>query len=235
MSKLTVLMYHHISADKSEGLTISLECIEQQLAHLASRGYKTHHLKDLYNRKKLKSKKNVVITFDDVYVSQLELAYPLLKKYGLKATFFAPLSFIGKKDSWNTGTLEIMTVAQLRSMDSSIIELGFHSFYHKKYHELTFEDIEEDTRLCKKFVSENSLEMSPVVAYPYGKYPRDKDRKITFFKQLQKHGFVYGLRIGNRVNKFPFKNPFEIQRIDVKGNYSLRTFKRKLRFGKLFG
>jgi hypothetical protein len=40
-------------------------------------------------------------------------------------------------------------------------------------------------------------------------------------------------RIGNRVNRFPFKNKFEIQRIDIKGQDSLTTFKWKLRLGKL--
>ena len=40
-------------------------------------------------------------------------------------------------------------------------------------------------------------------------------------------------RIGNRVNKFPFKNKYEIQRIDIKGQDSLLKFKLKLRFGKL--
>jgi hypothetical protein len=41
------------------------------------------------------------------------------------------------------------------------------------------------------------------------------------------------LRIGNQINKFPFKNPYEIMRIDIKGEDSLLKFKLKLRFGKL--
>ncbi len=234
MSKLPILMYHHVSTHKSKGLTISAENLENQLKYLVEHGYVSHHLKDLKDIGKFNSKKNVVVTFDDVYTSQLELAYPLLKKYNIKATFFAPLSYIGAKDNWNTSSLDIMTADQLKSLDSSIIELGFHSFHHKKYNELTFEDIEEDTRLCMEFVSEENLDLSPVLAYPYGKYPREKDRKKEFFEQLEKNGFLFGLRIGNRLNRFPFVKPFEIERVDVKGEYSLSVFKRKLKYGKLF-
>jgi hypothetical protein len=40
-------------------------------------------------------------------------------------------------------------------------------------------------------------------------------------------------RIGNRLNQIPIKNRFEMQRIDIKGQDSLFTFKWKLRLGKL--
>ncbi|RLD27155.1 MAG: polysaccharide deacetylase family protein, partial [Bacteroidetes bacterium] len=74
----------------------------------------------------------------------------------------------------------------------------------------------------------------PYLAYPYGKFPRKDPERSQFFQQLQKNNFQYGLRIGNRPNTFPFKDPFEIQRIDIKGEYSLSKFKRKIKYGKLF-
>ncbi len=234
LSNLPILMYHHISRDKSEGLTISKENLEAQFDYLKREGYHCFHFRELIKLKKLPSKKNVVITFDDIYTSQLEYAYPLLEKYGLKATFFAPLSYIGKTDLWNTSLIQVMTVEQLRSLNPSIVELGYHSFYHKKFHEITLSEIEEDTRKSFEFVSEQKLSISPVLAYPYGKYPRSSSEKDKFIKLLNDKGYYYGLRIGNRLNRFPFKNPFEIQRIDVKGEFSLSKFKRKLKFGKLF-
>ena len=234
MAKLPILMYHNVTSAEGEGLTIGLKKLEEQFSYLSKGNYKCHHFKDLLKLKKLSSKRNIVITFDDGYVSQLELVVPLLKKYKLKATFFVPLYYLGKTDEWNTKSLPIMTAEQLRSLDPSVVELGFHSFYHRKYHELSEEEIEEDTLQCFKIVSEESLPFSPVLAYPYGKYPRDISGKKQFIELLKKHIFQYGLRIGNRVNHFPFKKPFEIQRIDIKGEFSLKKFKRKIRFGKLF-
>ncbi len=234
MAKLPILMYHNVTAEKGEGLTISVEKLEKQFKHLAENGYKTYHFRELDKLKTLPKGKNIVITFDDGYVSQMELALPLMKKYKLKATFFVPLDFLGKTDSWNTSSLQIMTLEQLKNLDPKIVELGFHSFYHKKYTELSNAEIEADTRRCMEFVSENELNFSTVLAYPYGKFPKDKKVNEIFKKILSKNGIEYGLRIGNRINTYPFKKPYEIQRIDVKGEFSMLKFRQKIRFGKLF-
>lgn len=234
MAKLPILMYHHVTTEKGKGLTISIENLEKQFKHLAENGYKTYHFKELSKLKTLPNAKNIIITFDDGYVSQMELALPLMKKYKLKATFFVPLDFLGKTDSWNTSSLQIMTLKQLKSLDPKIVELGFHSFYHKKYTELSNAEIEADTRRCLEFVSENELNFSPVLAYPYGKFPKEKKRNEIFKKILSQNGIEYGLRIGNRINTFPFKKPYEIQRIDVKGEFSMLKFRQKIRFGKFF-
>lgn len=234
MARLPILMYHHVALEESKGLTISMKNLESQLLFLFERGYKTYHFRDLENISKPASKKNIVITFDDAYVSQMQYAVPLLKKYKLKATFFVPLHYIGKTDSWNTSKLDIMSIAQLKSLDPEFIELGFHSYYHKKYNELSNAEIEADTRRCIEFVSKNELDFSAVVAYPYGKFPKEKVRNKIFQKILSQNGIQYGLRIGNRINAFPFKKPYEIERIDVKGEWSLLKFRQKLRFGKFF-
>ncbi|RMA58564.1 polysaccharide deacetylase [Ulvibacter antarcticus] len=234
MSKLAVLMYHDVSTVTSEALTISVEKLEEQFAWLVEKGYKSYHCKELMELQKLPAKKNILITFDDGYVSQMELAVPLLEKYNLKATFFVPLNYLGKTDQWNTSALSIMTSEDLLSLNPQTIELAFHSYYHKKYNELTEVEIEADTQLCFNTVSEKKLPFSAAVAYPYGKYPRETSEKKKFFQQLKKQQFHFGFRIGNRLNDFPFKNPFEIQRIDVKGEFSLSKFKRKVKFGKIF-
>ncbi|WP_420572515.1 polysaccharide deacetylase family protein [Kordia sp.] len=238
MPKLPILMYHAVTTDASEsnGLTISTENLEAQFRYLKENGYTSLHFGDLQQLKSPKDfpDKAVIITFDDVYVNQLELAYPLLQKYGLKACFYIPFQYVDGFDEWNTGNIKLMSVAQLKSMDSAIIELGLHSFAHKKYDQLSTAEINEDFDKCKQFIIENQLNVSNVLAYPYGKYPRKKPEQPVFFKTLHEHKVAFGLRIGNRVNTFPFKNNYEVQRLDIKGEDSLRKFSTKLRRGKSF-
>lgn len=237
MPKLPILMYHSVSRNlqESKGLTIAVSKLEEQFAFLNEKGYQSLHFKELQDIKGTANfpKKAVIITFDDVYVNQIELAYPLLKKYGLKACFYVPFNYVSGTDSWNTNEEKIMSVAQLQSLDSDVIELGLHSFSHKKYNEMTLEDIQTDFDLCNQFIDVNNLEVHNTLAYPYGKYPRKGEEKEQFFDLLNKNKIAYGLRIGNRLNTFPFKNNYEIQRLDIKGENSLATFKRKLKFGKL--
>jgi peptidoglycan/xylan/chitin deacetylase (PgdA/CDA1 family) len=227
-------MYHKVSASDSEGLTISTTRLEEQFQSLSENEYRSYHLSELMDLKKLPSKKSVVITFDDGYVSQLEFAVPLLEKYHLKATFFIPLKYLGQTDAWNEPSVPLMTAKQLKSLNPTSIELGYHSYAHQKYNELSLSEIAEDTRKAFEAASKNELSLTSTLAYPYGKFPRKNPEKEQFFNHLKESSFTFGLRIGNRVNRFPFKNPFEINRIDVKGEYSLKKFQRKLRFGKLF-
>ncbi|MCX7549981.1 polysaccharide deacetylase family protein [Xanthomarina sp. F2636L] len=237
MPKLPILMYHSVSSnlEESKDLTIAVSKLEEQFAYLKENGYQSLHFKDIQTIKGASGfpKKAVIITFDDVYVNQLELAYPLLNKYKFKACFYVPFKYVNGTDSWNTDDENIMSVAQLKSLDPEVIELGMHSFSHKKYHEMSVEEIQSDFDLCKEFIVENKLEVHNTLAYPYGKYPRKGVEKEQFFDLLQKNQIAYGLRIGNRVNRFPLKNNYEIQRLDIKGEDSLATFKRKLKFGKM--
>jgi hypothetical protein len=62
-----------------------------------------------------------------------------------------------------------------------------------------------------------------MLAYPYTVIFQKNPKKFkTILETTHYH-------IGNKVNKFPFKNRYEIMRIDVKGD-SLLQFKLKLRF-----
>jgi peptidoglycan/xylan/chitin deacetylase (PgdA/CDA1 family) len=43
----------------------------------------------------------VIVTFDDGYRDNYDLAFPILKRHGLKATFFVPTAFVDKRElSW---------------------------------------------------------------------------------------------------------------------------------------
>lgn len=233
MARLPILMYHNVSQNESDsfGLTISKQNLEAQFKYLSDNNYKTYHFSELESLKLSKSlpKKAVIITFDDVYVSQLKHAYPLLKRYNLKASFFVPFAFVNGMDDWNTGSEPIMSVEQLQALDTKVIELGLHSFSHKNYTTMTDDEVHEDFGKCQELVQKYNLNVQNILAYPYGKYPKN----VKFFNSLKANHIGYALRIGNRINTFPFKNNYEIQRIDIKGEDSLLKFKLKLSFGKL--
>lgn len=234
MSRLPILMYHNVTSneEKSFDLTVSMQKFEAQLMYLKQNNYDTFFVSEIKTINVL-SRKSVVLTFDDVTENQLLYAVPLLKKYNVKATLFIPFSYIGKSDLWNEGSKKIMTIEQLKSLDSEIIELGHHSFFHRKYATLTIDEIQEDFDKSFELIRQNDLKVYPALAYPYGNYPKKGNQKVDFFKVLEKNNIKMAFRIGNRVNRFPLRNKFEIQRIDIKGQDSLTVFKWKLRLGKL--
>jgi len=238
MSRLPILMYHAICThpSKSKGLTLSNYKLEAQFQYLVDQGYTSLHFRDI-EKFKYSSQfpaKPIIITFDDVYESQFVYAYPLLKKYNLKACFYAPFSFVGGTDSWNDSTEKLMSVSQLKELDPEVIELGLHSFLHRTYSSLSLELIQEDFKKCHEFISKHKLNICNVLAYPYGNFPRKKPKKTQFFEELKTQNIAYALRIGNRLNALPLKNNYELNRLDIKGEYSLFKFKMKLKLGKLY-
>lgn len=234
MSHLPILMYHNVTGDskKGSGLTISIQMLERQFQYLIAAGYRTYHFSE-WKELETKKEKAVIITFDDITLNQLEYAVPLLEKYNLKSTFFIPFAYVGKTDAWNDGEEQLMNIEQLKGLDKRI-EFGYHSFYHRPYAKLNSIEITEDFKKCNAFCKENKLKVFPVLAYPYGSFPKKEPLKIPFFEQMKKEGMLFALRIGNKVNKLPTSSPYELKRIDVKGEESLWIFKLKLRFGKLF-
>lgn len=234
MASLPVLMYHNVSEDKNKSfrLTISTAKLEEQFRYFSENNYTTFHFSELENRIALPPK-SIVITFDDVTTNQFLYAVPLLKKYGLKATFFIPFYYLGKTDEWNKGTENIMTIKELQAIDPSLIEFGHHSSRHRHYAKLSDAEIQEDFDESERIIAANGLKVYPALAFPYGNYPKKEPQKSRFQELLKKNNIKFGVKIGNRRNKFPFKNTFEVQRIDVKGEDSFLKFKLKLKFGKL--
>ena len=91
-TQVPILMYHHLSEDVTNSEMVSPEQFEAQIRALAEAGYTGISFDELQAyvlRGEPLPEKPVVITFDDGYRSNYTLAYPILQKYGMKATIFA--------------------------------------------------------------------------------------------------------------------------------------------------
>lgn len=225
-NRLPILMYHQIKKESDDELTVSVKNLEEQFHHLTKNGYTTLFFKDL-NQNKL-PKKSIIITFDDGYDNNREFLEPLLKKYGLKATIFIPTNFI--EQGYNEH--QMMTFEQIRNLDNNFISIGLHSHAHKNFREISVAEAEQDLKTNMQILERENIKYERVFAYPYGKVPKDSDKKRQLFEALKKLNIKYALRIGNKINYFPSRSPYEFCRIDVRGTDSLGKFKLKLLFGR---
>lgn len=182
-AQVPVLMYHHLS---ESGLTP--ERFEQQMSALYGAGYHTvsfQELKAYVEQGASLPEKPVVITFDDGYASNYEYAYPVLQKYGFKATIFAIGVSIGKVTYKDTDTpiTPHFTLEQAAEMESSgLITVGSHGYDLHEVEGLDPEPIrqgalqrddeseedyvaflQEDCRKMRELLGDSAL----VMAYPY--------------------------------------------------------------------
>lgn len=103
---IPVLMYHHVNELKDK-FTIFPADFQAQMEYLARKNYQTLFLDELVNAlKEGKEKKRVALTFDDGYLDNWVYAYPILKKYNLKATIFIVTSRMREKSSFYRPNLE---------------------------------------------------------------------------------------------------------------------------------
>ena len=92
-----VLMYHHVSPNPGL-VTVSPENFEEHIAYLARKKYRAltaDEFLEFLQGKRALSGRHVLITFDDGYLDNYVYAYPILQRYGLKATIFAITGLIG--------------------------------------------------------------------------------------------------------------------------------------------
>ena len=226
-----VLMYHKVSKNKRDNLTVTIGDFENQLAHLHSKGYQIISINDLIKDKI--PNKPALITFDDAYLNNLELAYSVLKKYKFKATIFVPSAFVGKTSSWDVVAEPLLSVEQLQELDKEIFSLGLHSHQHRSYQNLSADEIKNDLEQNINFFKQHHLDFAPAFAYPYGARPKNKNQQVAMYQIFKELGIKFAFRIGNRLNIWPLKNPYQIQRIDVRGTDSFSVFKQKLKWGKI--
>jgi len=235
--KFAVLMYHKVSDNNNDTLTISTDDLNLQFTYLKEKGYQSLSFKDL---KSLAAeglpipRKAVIITFDDAYKSFREKALPLLKKFDFKTTLFVPLAYLGKTNIWDKGKDPIMNAEELKQISiDNHVEIGLHSFLHRNYEDLAISDMEEDLNNCLSTLSFYHIPYVKVLAYPYGGYPKKdprlKEQMFTLFKSLD---LDFALRIGNKINPYPIKQPYEMKRIDIRGTDSFFIFKTKLKKGR---
>lgn len=233
-SGLRVLLYHSVSVDgRKNSLTVTREQLEEQFRHLRAKGYSAILLSELiayYDHQQPLPKKPVLITFDDGFRNNLEIAYPLAIKYGMKINLFLVPAFMMMGEYKDQPCLR---PEDIQKLDPAHVEIGLHSYAHSSYAELAPSKIEADIERCRLSMRTMGINWQPCIAYPYGAYPRRKGYdQNRLFEILDEKGIRLAFRIGNRINPLPLRRQFLIQRLDIRGDEPFLIYRLSLAFGK---
>lgn len=106
---------------KEAWLSIDTGHFEALCRYLSKHHYRTHYLDHWYEHEgKDIDKKDIYLTFDDGYLDNLLVAYPIMKKYGIKGTIFVNPEFVDP----STG---------IRTLESHPSPLGFLNWDEIKF------------------------------------------------------------------------------------------------------
>ena len=133
----TIIFCYHLLVDKVRypGTEITPAAFEAQMKQLKDRGITVISLQDLLAWKR--GEKNIpprcaVITFDDGYKSQYEVAWPILKKYGYPFTMFIYTEGVRGGSLGGGGAI---TWEQLADMRDNGVDIEAHSATHQDLRE----------------------------------------------------------------------------------------------------
>lgn len=139
-SELPILMYHNLTTDASEtnSMTITQERFRLDMEYLQEYGYTPLLPADLIAIKEGKMAmptKPIMVTFDDGYVSNYTLGYPVLQNTGMKAAIAVISSNIQTAATRPEDNVFLTWEEVSELANSGIIEIGLHThnLHNPKY------------------------------------------------------------------------------------------------------
>jgi len=229
-------MYHKVSRNTQDFLTVSAAQLEKQLRYIKKR-YNIITLAMLNDHIKQNTplpENSLLITFDDGFENNYHVAYPIFSKLKIPFAIFLVSDFIAKTLPFDGKNQSFMNANQLSEM-KDLVQFGLHSSEHQNINDLAVSSWFSEIDSCKKKLLDLGIVCLPIWAYTYGQFPKKNKEHFAMLKDIFKQtGVVGALRIGNRINRLPLKNVFQINRIDIRGNQSFFRFMLKVMFGKIF-
>lgn len=233
-----ILMYHmireHINEAKFNKLRVKPAEFEKQIALLKAEGFNFVTMQELRENWGKHPEKTIAITFDDGYLDNLENAYPILKKYQAKATIYIVVDrhdrdwSTYKKTHHNNG--ELAREAKLNDeqvkflADSGLIEIGSHTITHANLAKLNDEECFAELVQSKQALECLTQKSVNSFAYPFGIYAQ---RDVQMAKQA---GYSNAVTTKEGIDT---ETPdfMQLQRIKISGKDSIKTVKRRLKYG----
>jgi peptidoglycan/xylan/chitin deacetylase (PgdA/CDA1 family) len=119
-----------------------------------------------------------LLTFDDGYRSNLTVAVPWLRRFGLPAVLFMPTDFIGRRNTFDADVEpeeDICTWEDLRELERAGVAVQSHGCSHRALSDLTRPEWEAEIVRSRAVLEEGLGRPVEVFGYPYGDGGRDPE------------------------------------------------------------
>jgi peptidoglycan/xylan/chitin deacetylase (PgdA/CDA1 family) len=242
---IPVLMYHHVAPYPGDMVTVTPGTFEGQMRHLAESGYAALSLDELLSairREWTPPKKAAVITFDDGWLDNWVHAFPVLRKYRLRASVFVVTGWVQRASAGSSvaGPYTFPPHREARRMAergetrgvvldwehieemqaSGFVDFYSHTVHHARCDRIAPEASAEELRESKRTLEERLGRPCPYLCWPFGKYSTEA------VALAQEAGYRAIFTTRHDVAG-PGTDPFDIPRIVVKD--AVPWFARRLR------
>jgi peptidoglycan/xylan/chitin deacetylase (PgdA/CDA1 family) len=222
-----ILTYHRFvpKGRRCDKLAVNGRSFAKQLAYLRDNHYSVisfSQLADFIEGKAAIPPKSVILTIDDGYRSAYDVAYPILRKFGQKATIFIYTDFVGAGAG--------LTWAQMKEMVASrLIDIQPHSMTHSdltirlegESKKAYLERIREEVRYPSRAIEQRLGLPIHTFSYPYG---AENDAVLAI---VEAAGFRLGTTVTRGSNP-SFAHPLALRRTQVYCDDDITSFAKRL-------
>lgn len=230
--EIPIFMYHRIIKQQEEegiyGTYVYEKELEKQFNYIKDKGYTPIVFEDIEKGILEKNSKYVVLTFDDGYLDNYTILFPMLKKYSFKAVIY-PVT--GERyNRWDCERvagaekkLQLMNWEQMREMsESGVIEFGGHTVTHCNLNEISENEAKTEIKKCKEELEEKLEKKILSFAYPYGFFNEKHE------KMVEETGYKYGIATDSGTADF-FENLYHIRRIGIFSKDDIKKYEKKIK------
>ena len=223
-----ILIYHHVAPQLPGGAerfnTVTTEAFARQLQWLADTGHVSISLAELFNAFHYDlplPSKPAILVFDDGYADIYELAFPLLRDRGFRATVAA---ITGAMD--HAGYL---TWDQAREMSAAGVEFVSHTVSHGNLAAASSDEARSELADSRRALEEKLGLPVQFFVYPYGEpftsgSPEAREKVLAL---LRESGYAGALTTSSGPPYISLQKadaPYLLRRIPVSGGESVTRF-----------
>ncbi len=227
-----VLMYHAFTDSETPSrYVMAKRSFARQMRLLAALRYRAisfEQLGELIRERRPLPRRTVVITIDDGYRDNFEIAHPVLRRHDFAATIFLVSQRLGASNDWgDKGPVNgrpTLSLEQIETMRAEGVHFGAHTRTHCRLSEASHAEIETQIGGSREDLTAALGEEVDTFAYPYGLY---NERAV---RATGGAGFLAACTTWVRPARLG-DDPLRIPRIEVEGTDSTLRFLRRIWLG----
>lgn len=238
---IPTLMYHKIGdspiASQLKKLWVSENDFRKQMLYLKKHNYTSMTFSELEKAETGLAEmpaKPVIITFDDGYANNYELAYPILKELGHKGNIFLVYDTIDRHNAWHNPETEpwlrMLTWDQVLAMqESGVVEFGSHTMGHRNLTTIPLEEARWELFESKARLEGKLGRRMVGFAYPYGSGAYHPDVR----RLAREAGYRYDFGIRQGISPLPWDpDSGPLKRLLIRGDDVMLDFHLNMTRGR---
>ncbi|MDQ8153616.1 MAG: polysaccharide deacetylase family protein [Gemmatimonadota bacterium] len=142
-------------------------------------------------------RKPIVLTFDDGYRSNAEIAVPIMRKYGFTATIFVVAGRLGRTNDWDVEERQepLLTADEVIALRDEGFSFGSHTVNHARLTSLSPDAALDELRASREALEALLGEPVRTICYPWAQHS-DEVRRLA-----REAGYDSGVGIRRRLNR----------------------------------